>query len=222
MRAAAGTRADTDMAILRSAKKLLYWMGVPRRLSRRRLRIIDGLLDGRLLGHPPGRRRLLDVGCATGKDFVGFMKEREDLEIVGIDLKDYGLRQPNFRMVVADAVDIPFPDRYFDIAVSVGVLEHIRPIEKLARVVQEIDRVSKSYAVIVPSISTFIEPHIARFFWQLRNRNKKPPYGGTLIYMSDEAWLALGGFAHAKTCRYSHIPLLINNLVVYKSASGRR
>jgi len=197
-------------------KKQLYSIRVPRRLSLRRLRAINRLLDGYLLESHHGRKRILDVGCSRGKDLVQFLEGRDDLEITGIDLKDYGLRQHNFRMVVGDATDIPYPDLHFDITLSIGVLEHIHPIEKLARVAREIDRVSKSYVVIIPSINTFVEPHIARLLWQLRNRNTKPIYPGTLIYMSDESWLALRGFRHAKSYRYGHIPLLVNNLVVYK------
>ena len=191
-------------------------MGIPRRLSLRRLRTIDRLLDGCLLESHHRQKHILDVGCSRGKDLVQFLKGREDLEITGLDLADDGLRQHNFRMVVGDAAAIPFPDSYFDITFSIGVLEHIRPIEKLARIAREIDRVSKSYMVIIPSINTFVEPHTARLSWQLRNRNIKPTYAGTLIYMSDEAWLAFRGFQHARSYRYAHIPFIVNNLLIYK------
>lgn len=120
-------------------------------------------------------------------------------------------------MVVGDAAHIPFPDSFFEMAVSIGVLEHIMPIEKLARVAQEINRVSKSYVVVVPSVSSIIEPHFASLFWHLRDRKKKPRYPGTLIYMNDEAWLAFGGFKNAKSCRLWHIPPIIANLAIYKT-----
>jgi SAM-dependent methyltransferase len=205
--------------IVRSMKRLLYGLGVQRYLSRRRLSLIDRLLMGHLLDPAPRGKKILDVGCATGKDFVTFFGGRKDVEIVGLDLKDYGLRQHNFRMIVGDAADIPFPDRYFDITVSIGVLEHIHPMEKLARVNQEIDRVSKSYVVIVPSVSTIIEPHIGRFFWHLQDRNTKPTYPGTLVYMSDDAWLAFAGFEGSKSCRYWHIPPVVANLFIYKDTN---
>ena len=197
-------------------KRLLYRFGVVERLSRRRLRLIDRVVNHRLL--TPGDRpiRLLDVGCATGKDFVRFFKDRPDVHITGIDLHDYGLKQDNFEMVVADAADIPYPDDHFDLTVSIGVFEHIIPIEKLAAAVREIDRVSKSYVMIVPSVSTLIEPHIAKPLWQLRDRSKKTDYGSPLIYLNDEAWMAFEGFKEAKSIHYKHVPLFVSNLVIYK------
>jgi ubiquinone/menaquinone biosynthesis C-methylase UbiE len=162
------------------------------------------------------RRKILDLGCSTGKDLVTFLRDREDIEIVGLDLRDYGLRQSNFHMVLGDAVEIPFPNSYFDVTVSIGVLEHIKPIEKLANVINEINRVSKSYAVVVPSVSSVIEPHFARVFWQLRDRSRKPVYPGTLIYMSDEAWLSFKGFKDAESRRFWHVPPFVSNLLIHR------
>jgi ubiquinone/menaquinone biosynthesis C-methylase UbiE len=203
--------------IVQNVKWFLYQIGVPKSLSARRLQFINKILNGRLgmQNHPP--MRILDVGCARGKDMVQLLKERKDIEMVGLDLSDYGLRQRNFDMVVADAERIPFPDLHFDLTVSIGVLEHIVPIEKLARVISEIKRVSRSYVIIVPSAGSIIEPHIARFFWHLRDRNKKKRYAGSLIYMSDETWLAFDGFRDAKSRRFYHIPLFVSNLAIFEA-----
>lgn len=202
--------------IARSIKSSLYRLGVSRWLSQRRLQRIDQLMDGLLLNGQGAGMRILDVGCSQGKDMVSFLVGREDLEIVGLDLRDQGLRQTNFHMVLGDAAALPFSDDYFDVAISVGVLEHILPIEKLARVAREIRRVARGYVVVVPSLGSMVEPHTARFLWHLRDRRTKPAYSGTLSYMSDEAWLGLGGFQNAQTFRYSHLPPLINNLVIFE------
>ena len=205
---------------VKSLKAILYKMRLDKVLSRRRLRFIDRLLQDRLFGNRCDSLKVLDIGCATGKDFVRFFQGREDINITGLDLKDYGLRQANFRMVVGDAEKIEFADKYFDLAVSIGVFEHIKPIEKLAQVIEEIDRIAKSYVVIVPAITTLVEPHSARFLWQLRDHNKKSKYPGHLNYMSDEAWLSFKGFSAAKVARYSHIPLFLRNLVIYKGGGA--
>ena len=197
-------------------KRLLFSIGIQRYLSRRRLNLIDRLLDGQLLEPNQQPKKILDIGCNIGKDLVTFLKDREDLEIVGLDLRDFGLREENFKMIIGNGSRLPFPDSYFDITTSIGVLEHIKPIESLARVIQEIDRVSKSYVVIIPSISTIMEPHINRIFWQLKDRNKKPVYPGTLIYLSDESWFSFKGFEGAKGYRFWHLPPIINNLIIYK------
>jgi ubiquinone/menaquinone biosynthesis C-methylase UbiE len=180
---------------------------------------VDRLVGGRLLEKNNGQKlKLLDLGCANGKDMVTFLDARDDLEIVGIDIKDLGLRQSNFQMVVADAEKIDFPDNHFDIAVSMGVLEHIQPIEKLCRVISEIDRVSKEFVVIVPCVNTLIEPHTASLLWQLRATGKKKSHL-QLNYFSDEAWMKFEGFSKARNTRFGFIPSVISNLAIYRTAA---
>lgn len=202
--------------MLKLAKRLLYRYGAVKRLSARRLRIVDQLLARRLLANNSQAIRILEVGCATGKDFVRFFEGRPDRRITGLDLRDYGLRQDNFTMVRGDAAQMPFPDGHFDVTVSFGVLEHVAPIEKLSQAIKEIARVSKSYVVVVPSVSTLVEPHVARPIWQLRDHVRKPLYPGTLLYLSDEAWLAFEGFAGARSVHFAHVPLVVTNLAIYK------
>ena len=60
---------------------------------------------------------------------------------------------------VGTNTSLSFEDNYFDCTVSIGVIEHITPIDKLNGMINEINRVSRNYIIIVPSISTFIEPH---------------------------------------------------------------
>ncbi|UZE95162.1 class I SAM-dependent methyltransferase [Alkalimarinus alittae] len=160
-------------------------------------------------------QRILEVGCANGKDFVQLCADNNEIEITGIDVDDYGLKQSNFSMIVSDAETIDFPDNYFDLTVSFGVLEHIQPIEKLARVIQEINRVSKKYVIVVPSVSTVIEPHSASLLWQLRSHEKKKSYS-RLNYFSDEAWLQFEGFKDGKSKRFFHLPPVVSNLIIYK------
>jgi hypothetical protein len=182
--------------------------------------MIDGLMDGYISRDHTQPVHMLDIGCFIGKDFVKFLKGRVDIRLYGLDIADAGLRQENFDMIIGNASHIPFPDRFFDLTLSIGVLEHIVPIEKLSRAISEINRTSKSHVSIMPSNGTLIEPHMARFFWHLQDGNRHARPGSKqfdhLIYMSDEAWTSFEGFKNAKTKRYWHIPFLINNLVVYK------
>ena len=195
-------------------KKILFKFKINFRLSQRRLRILSELAGSDLTS---GSRfqKILEVGCANGKDFVQFCSGNSDIHITGIDVDDYGLQQDNFNLMVADAEAIDFSDNHFDLTRSIGVLEHIQPIEKLAKVISEIDRVSKSYIIVVPSVSTLIEPHTASLLWQLRSKQRKKSYN-FLNYYSDEAWLQFSGFSQAKTMRFFHFPFFISNLVIYK------
>jgi len=71
--------------------------------------------------------------------------------------------------------------------------------------------------MLVPNISTFFEPHTTDFFWQLTSARRKKPYP-YLNYYSDEAWLQFKGLKEAKIKRFSYIPFLIKNTVIYKSS----
>jgi ubiquinone/menaquinone biosynthesis C-methylase UbiE len=144
-----------------------------------------------------------------------FFKDVKGVNLTGIDIAPQNIRQSNVTFLQMDAEATPFKDKSFDLTVSIGVLEHIEPIEKLSKVIAEIDRISKAYAIIVPNISTLLEPHTVDFFWQLRAGNKKKKYGA-LNYFSDEAWLQFGGFSGAEIRRFAYIPGLIKNTVIVK------
>lgn len=187
-------------------------------LKRRRLRIISDLAFGGMLFDPEWMRgkKVLDVGCANGKDFLQFLLPLEDVYLFGLDVRFQDYQAEQCRFIKADASAIPFDDKYFDLVVSIGMLEHIGPIEKLSQVIAEIDRVAKSFAVVVPSVSTMLEPHTVEPFWQLRDKGKKRPYSG-LFYFSDETWLQFKGFASAKIRRFYYLPPLISDVVIYRS-----
>ena len=178
---------------------------VARILKRRRFRAIEDVL-GSMNG-----KRVVDIGCAWGVDFLQFVSG----DIWGVDLRERDMVVDNVTFRKADARALPFEDDFFDVAVSIGVFEHIQPIESLAVAASEIARISKSYCVIVPAVSTILEPHTLRFRWQMRDHNKKIGYS-RLNYFSDEAWLMFKGFADAKTRRFGYVPGLVTNLLIYK------
>lgn len=192
------------------------------RFKRNRLKFIDGLLEGRLFDPTwLDGKRILEVGCANGVDFLQFFKDQSSVELTGVDITDYGLQQENVTFIQADAEELPFEDKHFDLCCTFGVLEHIQPIEKLCRVITEIERVSKSYLMLVPSVSTRLEPHMASFRWQLKPCGKKKGHG-SLNYFSDDAWLKFEGFEGAKVARHQYIPLLVTNTIIYKAEDDAR
>jgi len=150
-------------------------------------------------GIQPGR--VLEVGYANGKGFVTLVAGRDNLQIYGIDLVDKGLRRGDFTMIVGDASHLSFPDDYFDVVLSFGVLKHVQPVEKLCRMISEMSRVGKSYYNVVPAVSTLIEPHTSGVLWQLRGRNRKASHH-SLNYYSDDAWLQFEGFEGASLRRF--------------------
>ena len=184
-------------------------------LKKRRFAAVNNALNGRLT-NTSRAQRVIEIGVGYGVDFVKIAAANAMLELYGLDIEDNSVGE-QFTFVKGDADNIVYPDNYFDIAVSFGVLEHIQPIEKLAAAIRELTRVSCSYCVVVPAVSTFFEPHMASFFWQLRDRNKKPRHPvGWLNYFSDEAWLQFEGFAGASTKRIKYMPC-VTQLLIYKN-----
>ena len=111
----------------------------------------------------------LDVGCGFGQGVA--ICRNKGIEAWGIDISR-GLA-PYWQMgnitqfcKVSSADNIPFPDNYFDLVVSVDVLEHI-PEEGIDDVLEEIYRVGNSDFLlaicIIPAVSKMhdgSEPHV--------------------------------------------------------------
>ena len=164
--------------------------------------------------------KILEVGCGSGKDFISFYDQNDQIEFTGVDLDDYGINQKNFKFLKLDAESLPFKDKEFDLVISLGLLEHIVPIEKLSKIIKEIDRVGKSYVMVVPAVNTILEPHTKGIFWQLKDHNKKKKYKhAPLNYFSDDVWPNFEGFAGAKVKRFWHIPFLVCDLIISKVPS---
>lgn len=89
---------------------------------------------------------LLDVGCAKGfmlNDFIGAIPE---LEVVGVDISDYAvensLASVREHLHVASAVSLPFPDKRFDVVISINTIHNL-DLEDCKTALQEIERVSR-------------------------------------------------------------------------------
>ena len=199
--------------MIESIKKVLLFFGLKKILALRRLKVVSKITNIDILKLGTEFKKILEVGCGNGNDFVRHITNN-NLKIIGLDIRDTGLKKENFEMIVTDAETISFPDKYFDLTFSCGVLEHIQPVEKLSRMIKEIRRVSKRYIVIVPSISTLIEPHTGSILWQFRSKGKKTYR--KLNYYSDATWLQFEGFNNAKSRRFFHLPFIITDLLIYK------
>jgi len=76
--------------------------------------------------------KVLDLGCGNGR-FFEFLKDK-DIDYIGVDFSEKLIeiakeKYPKIKFQVADVLNLPFPNNYFDKIYSIAVLHHI-PSEK--------------------------------------------------------------------------------------------
>jgi len=92
--------------------------------------------------------RVLEVGCNAGWN-LAYLDMLGVVEKIGIEPQAYAAgvaRQRGHSVLQGTAFDLPFKDRWFDLAFTSGVLIHISP-DDLGRALDEIYRVSARWIV---------------------------------------------------------------------------
>jgi len=90
--------------------------------------------------------KVLDLGCGNGR-FFEFLKDK-DIDYIGVDFSEKLIeiakeKYPKIKFQVADALNLPSPNNYFDKIYSIAVLHHI-PSEKFRiQFFEEVRRILK-------------------------------------------------------------------------------
>jgi ubiquinone/menaquinone biosynthesis C-methylase UbiE len=114
--------------------------------------------------------RVLDVGCGKGFLLYEFTQAIPGIEVAGIDISDYAIEnskeevRPFLRVGNANA--LPFPDRSFDLVVSITTLHNLQCFD-LDRALREIERVSRKFKYIVVESYRTEEEKANLLYWQL-------------------------------------------------------
>jgi len=94
-------------------------------------------------------KKILDLGCGTGRLFKGLMRKEADLygadisqEMLNVASKKYS----KVKFVKASAYDLPFTDDQFDIVVCAFLIVHLNDLEKAF---SEVYRVLKPNGVFI-------------------------------------------------------------------------
>lgn len=151
-----------------------------------------------LLDIKPGER-VLDVGCEAGAmmTYCGLLGG----EVSGIDLCPESVAQANSymrefgirgRAVVADAKKLPFPDNYFDKAVSSDFFEHLNYDDKIISL-KELMRVIKPSGKLLIKTPNLTYLRTARLIKQLNRTLKlKNPFKVIIPHTHGEAHQHIG------------------------------
>jgi SAM-dependent methyltransferase len=96
--------------------------------------------------------RVLDVGCAKGFMLHDFKELSPPMHVAGVDISRYALTHAmdDVRpyLARANAKALPFPDRSFDLVVSINT-SHNLPLEECKQAIREIQRVTKRDAFVM-------------------------------------------------------------------------
>jgi ubiquinone/menaquinone biosynthesis C-methylase UbiE len=179
--------------------------------------------------------RILNLGSGKGYTFEEFNKKNP---IIGMDIfsaEENEIKQKNFQYIQRTDDKLPFKDNDFDAVVSIGVLEHIQPESSFYKTCTEIQRVGKSYVIIVPSFMTLIEPHYSFPFFQHFSENiqkklntffrlkyaEEGQDGGNfekIRYLKKRDWQKL--FPDSRIQTHMHIGPFITNYIIWKNHKG--
>ena len=100
----------------------------------------------------------MDLGCGNGR-FYEFFKDK-NIEYIGVDNSEklIGLankKYPGIKFQTADALNLPFPNDYFDKIYSIAVLHHIPSKEIRLQFLKEAKRVLKKGGILIATVWKF-------------------------------------------------------------------
>jgi len=117
----------------------------------------------------PGAR-ILDIGCGKGFLVHDFMKVLPGSEAVGLDISEYAIAnampEVKDKLRVGNAVALPYPDRSFDLVVSLNTLHNLR-LPDLELALREIQRVGKEHKYVVNDSYRNDHEKVNLLYWQL-------------------------------------------------------
>ena len=117
----------------------------------------------------PGAR-ILDVGCGKGFLLHEFTRAVPGAQIAGLDVSGYALEHAMDEvkpfLQEGSAVSLPYPDKSFDLVVSINTLHNLR-LPELERALQEIERVSRGHSYILMDGYRNEQEKVNLLYWQL-------------------------------------------------------
>jgi ubiquinone/menaquinone biosynthesis C-methylase UbiE len=99
--------------------------------------------------------KILDLGCGNGR-FFELLKDK-DVNYIGVDFSEKLIeiakkKYPKVKFQVADALNLSFPNNYFDRIYSIAVLHHIPSREFKLQFLKEARRVLKPNGLLILTV----------------------------------------------------------------------
>jgi len=113
-------------------------------------------------------KKALDIGCGGGKDLLLFCEM--GMKAYGIEISEAAIKvacnylkhwNESSEIKLYNGKDIPYPNEYFDFAISMGVLDHMLFSHAL-KLIKEIHRVLKSGGYICASLHSIYDSNYGK------------------------------------------------------------
>ncbi|MCX7880513.1 MAG: class I SAM-dependent methyltransferase [Ignavibacteria bacterium] len=141
-------------------------------------------------------RNVLEIGCGNGNGarLIKNYFAPENLIAIDIDEKMIKIakkrsKEKNIDFLVMDAVNLSFPDKYFDAVFDFGVIHHIQDWRKCINEVHRVLKVSGKFVGEEPSIESF-QKGIGKF-WRIMTNH---PYDSMFSMSEFTKYLNSSGF----------------------------
>ena len=150
-----------------------YWDG-DRRINYGGYRYLEGRWEkvARAMAQHYGLKagdRILDVGCGKGFLLFDFARVVPGIEVYGIDISEYAMQNAKqeiqSRLQVGNAASLPFPDKRFDLVISLNTLHNLHCYD-LEKALRELERVGRNKYLCVESYRTE-EEKANLLYWQV-------------------------------------------------------
>jgi SAM-dependent methyltransferase len=113
---------------------------------------------------------LLDVGCAKGFMLYDLQRLVPGIQIHGVDVSEYAIAHamPEVRgcLSVANAMSLPFPDKSFDVVVSINTIHNLDRAD-CGVALREIERVSRGKSFVTVDAYRNEEEKERMYAWNL-------------------------------------------------------